>query len=183
MWCQNADKQKAESNIQEAVDKVSNWSNANQMLLNSTKSEVAFFSLDPGEASWTPAVTLNGRLMPVQAQLAHPVFLGITMDRTLTFIPHAEKVASKITKRCGVLASLAHRDWGWHADRFKTRFPQNGIDSHLSHGHCRGGTSTYPRMRTRSMGVEERPNAKVWRVESWNRMGGMRQQKRRRVLR
>jgi hypothetical protein len=42
-----------------------------------------------------------------------PKLLGVTMNRTLSFQPHVDKVVAKVEKRSCLLACLSTTQWGW----------------------------------------------------------------------
>ncbi len=73
------------------------------MVLNADKCEVTFFSTNSYEVNWQPTIIANN------TRLHHnplPKFLGVTLDRLLTFGPHIQNIFTKAAARCGVLASL-----------------------------------------------------------------------------
>ena len=113
------EKEEAEAGVQRAVDEVARWSARKKMRLNPDKSETAFFSTDRREASWSPNVSLGG------TRLRHnptPKFLGVTLDRTLSFGPHVEEVVLKVGARCRLLATLTSKDWGWRKHSMRVMF-------------------------------------------------------------
>ncbi len=84
------------------------------MALNADKCEVTFFSTNSHEANWQPTIIANS------TRLHHnplPKFLGVTLDRLLTFGPHIQSISTKAVARCRVLASLTSKEWGWRKDR------------------------------------------------------------------
>ena len=63
--------------------------NDNQLKANPAKSHVSLFHLRNREVGWKLSLTWNG------VDLKHydfPVYLGVTMDRTLSYKQHTEKV-------------------------------------------------------------------------------------------
>lgn len=50
----------------------------------------------------------------------HPVYLGVTLDRSLTYHEHLKKTAAKITTRNNLLSKLAGTSWGASAQTLKT---------------------------------------------------------------
>ncbi len=62
------------------------------MVLNADKSEVTFFSTNSYEANWQPLIIANS------TRLHHnplPKFLGVTLDRLLTFGQHIQSILTK----------------------------------------------------------------------------------------
>ncbi len=84
------------------------------MVFNADKCEVTFFSTNSHEANWQPTISANN------TRLHHnplPKFLGVTLDRLLTFGPHIQSISTKAPSRCRVLASLTSKEWGWRKDQ------------------------------------------------------------------
>ena len=100
----------AEKISQDAVDVVVEWSRRWKLNLNGSKSEVTFFSKSPHEAKWSPSILINNA--PIRYE-PHARFLGVTLDRQLSFNKQVELVTTKATGRMRMLSALAHSDWGW----------------------------------------------------------------------
>ena len=57
------------------------------------------------------------------ARLKHdpkPVYLGVTLDRTLTYREHLEKTASKLKTRNNLLMKLVGITWGTNANTLRS---------------------------------------------------------------
>ena len=50
----------------------------------------------------------------------HPVYLGVTLDRTLSFKEHTTKTADKLKSRNNLLSKLAGTSWGASANTLRT---------------------------------------------------------------
>ena len=50
----------------------------------------------------------------------HPVYLGVTLDRTLSFKEHTTKTAGKLKSRNNLLSKLAGTSWGASANTLRT---------------------------------------------------------------
>ncbi len=84
------------------------------MVLNTDKSKVTFLSTNSHEANWQPTTSVNN------TRLHHsplPKFLGVTLDRLLTFGPHIQSISTKAAAKCRVLASLTSKEWGVRKDQ------------------------------------------------------------------
>ena len=110
IWTSHSDLNEANIRIQRALTAIEEWSKKKKMEINVTKSEVTFFSNCSHEAKWRPNLTLNNTAIPYNDS---PKFLGVHLDRTLSFQKHTLYVADKVSKRCRILASLASKSWGW----------------------------------------------------------------------
>ncbi len=97
----------AEKELQRAVTAVADWSASKKIVHNADKCEVTFFPTNSHEANWQPTIIANN------TRLHHnplPKFLGVTLDRLLTFSPHIQSISTKAAARCRVLASLTPKE-------------------------------------------------------------------------
>ena len=118
-WCADKDLNKANRKIQECMDRVVEWSKSKKMNINVEKSEITFFSNDPHEAKWRPNVDALGKEVPYNP---NPKFLGVYLDRTLSFAGHVKYVTDKARSRNRMLASLSTKKWGWKKKSMKRVF-------------------------------------------------------------
>ena len=81
------------------------------------KTVSSVFHLHNASASHQLSVTLNGQRLKHDP---HPVYLGVTLDRTLTYKDHLEKTAGKLKTRNNLLMKLAGSSWGAHANTLRT---------------------------------------------------------------
>ena len=82
-----------------------NW----RLKLNTGKTVSSVFHLANRKADYELNVTTRGERLRFER---NPVYLGITLDRTLYFNQHLTNVSAKVTKRCNLLKSLAGNRWG-----------------------------------------------------------------------
>ena len=59
----------------------------------------------------------NGTMLP---NCEHPVYLGVTLDRTLTYKHHIEALRCKVNVRNGLLRCLAGSTWGAYTSTLRT---------------------------------------------------------------
>ena len=79
------------------------------MKANPAKTQVSLFHLRNREVGRKLSLTWNG------VDLKHcdfPVYLGVTLDRTLSYRQHIEKVKGKVRTRNNLLHQLANSSWG-----------------------------------------------------------------------
>ena len=110
VWAQDRVKERAAALVEEAVQAAVAWSLRKKLQLSAGKCASAFFSSDPREASWEPVVRAGDDVLRFNPR---PSFLGVSLDRTLSFRSHAISVANRVAGRCRVLAALAGQEWGW----------------------------------------------------------------------
>ncbi len=108
-WAQNPQKEVANAKVQEAVDNIAQWSDTRKTDLSLENCETGFFSTDSGEANWSPTIYIAGT--PLRRN-PNPRFLGVTLDRLLTFGPPLEATTSKMNQRLRMIRALSHREWG-----------------------------------------------------------------------
>ena len=115
-WYADTDINKANRKIQECMDAVVSWSKEKKMDINVEKSEITFFSTDTKEAKWRPNIKALGKDVPFNPT---PKFLGVHLDRTLSFAEHVKVVTEKVKSRNRMLASLTSKNWGWKKKAMK----------------------------------------------------------------
>jgi len=59
-------------------------------------------------------------IMTASVSDSHPVYLGITLDRMLSYKEHLQKTASKLKSRNNLLMKLAGSSWGTNAGTLKS---------------------------------------------------------------
>ena len=109
VWLANQDKSIATERIQNAVNHVVEWSKENKLMLNTQKCEAAYFSAGSTDANWKPPLHIDNVAMPLNQT---PKFLGVRMDKTLSFGAQVEDVTQKVKKRTSLLRAATSRDWG-----------------------------------------------------------------------
>ena len=77
--------------------------------MNTTKSMSTCFHLDNHQANRTLNVKIGETTLPAEQ---NPKYLGVTLDRQLTYRNHLEGCANKIAKRNCLLRKLAGTSWG-----------------------------------------------------------------------
>jgi ribonuclease HI len=99
----------AEAEAQKAVDIVSSWSKRWKLMLNSTKSEACVFTTNRKEAKVKARIKIDGKKIPYNPT---PKFLGVYLDRELTFSKHVSIIASKAKAKLKMMSALAGTTWG-----------------------------------------------------------------------
>ena len=84
---------------------------------SAAKTVSSVFHLHNASASHELNVLLNGQRLKHDP---HPVYLGVTLDRTLTYKEHLEKTASKLKTRNNLLMKLAGSSWGARANTLRS---------------------------------------------------------------
>ena len=93
---------------QGALFRLERWSEYWCLPLNPSKCEASFFAVDPHQANLQPNLLLLGsrlRLNPT------PTFLGVTIDRTLSFSKHVPSLKAKFFPRLQALPCISVSSW------------------------------------------------------------------------
>ena len=88
--------------IDDELRKISSWLTANKMCLNIGKTKIMFFH-SKSKQFHPPAVSLNGITIESVDEFN---YLGIIINKHLSWQPHVNSVCSKLSKICGILAKL-----------------------------------------------------------------------------
>ena len=96
VWSQHKDKLQAQYAVQKVVVTFGIWNAEHKLSINPDKCEVEFFSTDTAEVKWTSSITLNCHAFAFNRT---PTFLGVMLDRTLTFCPQVEAVRARALGR------------------------------------------------------------------------------------
>ena len=83
---------------------------------NPGKTKVCSFHLKTHLAQRTLNITWGAKVLE---NTPHPVYLGVTLDRTLTYRTHVEKLRKKLSTRNSLLSNLANSSWGAQAQTLR----------------------------------------------------------------
>ena len=109
----------AQEAVQASIDIVVDWSKRWKLTLNAGKSESAFFSTWTNDAKWRPSLHVDGKPIPFSEA---PRFLGVQLDRQLTFNQHIDTVTRVATSKLRLLRAVTHSDWGWRKKQLRTLY-------------------------------------------------------------
>ncbi|GFS23252.1 RNA-directed DNA polymerase from mobile element jockey-like protein [Elysia marginata] len=97
------------SRLTDALSSLSNYYTENSLNANPSKAQVCAFHLNNHQANTKLEITWNDQPLKYDE---HPVYLGVTLDRTLSFSQHAMNVKAKVAARNSLLRKLANSNWG-----------------------------------------------------------------------
>ena len=106
---QSTDFAPIEETLTSALDGLSEYYTTNQLRANPTKTQVSLFHLRNRECGKQLNISWNG------VNLTHcnlPVYLGVTLDRTLSNKAHIEKTKKKVGTRNNIIRKLRTSKWG-----------------------------------------------------------------------
>ena len=109
--------QTLEESLNQDMSTLSSYLRKWKLKLSTTKTVSAAFHLNNREARRELSINTEGRALPYCAE---PTYLGIKLDRSLTFRRHLESLRKKLTTRVGLLRRLAGSGWGAGATTLRT---------------------------------------------------------------
>ncbi|GFR83311.1 RNA-directed DNA polymerase from mobile element jockey-like [Elysia marginata] len=98
-----------ETRLTDALSSLTNYYTENSLNANSSKTQVCAFHLNNHQANTKLEIIWNDQPLKYDE---HPVYLGVTLDRTLSFSQHAMNVKAKVAARNSLLRKLANSNWG-----------------------------------------------------------------------
>ncbi|KAL4154014.1 hypothetical protein QTP88_001847 [Uroleucon formosanum] len=104
--------QDVESTLEESLRVLSDYYDENFLKPNPSKTQVCAFHLKNREADRTLEIKWRDTKLN---NSAHPTYLGVMLDRSLTYKHHCEKTKLKIATRNNILRKLTGSTWGANA--------------------------------------------------------------------
>ena len=106
-----------EHTIEEALDELTTYYRSNSLRANPDKTQVTSFHLKNQEAKRTLEVKWNNTDLE---NTPHPKYLGVTLDRTLSYKKHIHNTKMKVATRNNLLKKLSNSKWGCNASTIRT---------------------------------------------------------------
>ena len=111
IWVSTSSSISAQRQLQTSIDRLTDWSILNGFRFSTTKTTCVHFCR---RNRYCPEIRLNlyNQRIPVAAETK---FLGVTLDKRLTYAPHVRSVRDKCFKRIDILKMVSRTSYG--ADR------------------------------------------------------------------
>ena len=109
--------QEIEQQIEEALGELTHYYRSNSLRANPDKTQVTAFHLRNREAKRSLQVSWNGVDLE---NTDTPKYLGVTLDRTLSYKTHIHNTKMKVATRNNLLKKLANSRWGTNARTIRT---------------------------------------------------------------
>ena len=109
--------QEVEQQIEEALGELTHYYRSNSLRANPDKTQVTAFHLRNREAKRSLQVSWNGVDLE---NTDTPKYLGVTLDRTLSYKTHMHNTKMKVATRNNLLKKLANSRWGTNARTIRT---------------------------------------------------------------
>ena len=114
---QQSDFQHVEQTLELALDEMSTYYSSNHLKPNPAKTQICCFHLRNRDAKRKLDVTWNGLELD---HYPNPIYLGVTLDRTLSSKQHALNTKAKVNTRNNLLRKLTNSRWGAHPATVRT---------------------------------------------------------------
>ena len=112
IWCTDSDSDHSIPRLQQALDKIEEWSKKNGCIFSPSKSAVVIFSKNTRMLQTISDLRLSQHVIP---RVSNFKFLGIVLDSRLNMAKHMEHIKTKCSKRLNLFRCIAGTDFG--ADR------------------------------------------------------------------
>ena len=114
---QNPSFTEVEHTIEEALDELTTYHRSNSLRANPDKTQVTSFHQKNREAKRTLEVKWNNTNLE---NTPHPKYLGVTLDRTLSYKKHIHNKKMNVATRNTPLKKLSTSKWGCNASTIRT---------------------------------------------------------------
>lgn len=101
--------EEGQETLEQDLKLINDYFTENRLKMNPSKSEVCAFHLNNKEVNRKLEVKLQDVIL---SHNFHPKYLGITLDRSLTYNEHLTKTALKMRTRINIIQKLAGSTWG-----------------------------------------------------------------------
>ena len=115
--CHSSSFTEVETTIGDALDELTQYYRSNSLCANPDKTQVTAFHLRNKEANRSLKVEWNRTKLE---NTPHPKYLGITLDRTLSYKEHIHNTKMKVATRNNLLRKLSNSKWGVNASTIRT---------------------------------------------------------------
>ena len=109
--------EQTETILTEALQNLGEYYERNHLRANPDKTQTYAFHLKNREASRKLNITLYSKHLE---HIPNPVYLGVTLDKTLSYKEHIHKLKCKTTVRNNILRKLSNTKWGAKPASIKT---------------------------------------------------------------
>ena len=111
--------QTAQTQVQQYLQQVHDWTTNNQLTLNASKTTTTLFTPDPAEYNTTLTLQINNTQLPT---VKHPKILGLTLDPKLTYSNHIQNTTKRAKQTINILKALTSTHWGKAKETLKTTY-------------------------------------------------------------
>ena len=144
LWTASEYTTTASHRMQESMNSISEWANRWLVTINRIKTVATCFSLSPNKEKFS--LQIDGEEVPQQDT---PTYLGVTLDRKLTWTPHISVMENKSMRKMAIMKKLAGTRWGANSRILKQAYT-GSVRPHLEYAST--SWSTAARTNTAKLG-------------------------------
>ena len=142
LWCTEEYATTATYRMQQALDKLTAWTNTWCVTINKEKSSATLFSL----STKTKAGHLHLENTPLLYE-DQQTYLGVTFDKRLTWKQHVQNAEAKARRKINIMRKLAGTQWGANERILKSVY-QGSVRPHLEYGSSSWMTAAQTHQQT-----------------------------------
>ena len=142
LWCTEEYATTARYRMQQALDKLTAWTNTWCVTINKEKSSATLFALSPK----TNAGNLSLEDTPLRYE-DQQTYLGVTFDKRLTWKQHVQNAEAKARRKLNIMRKLAGTQWGANEKILKNVY-QGSVRPHLEYGSSSWMTAAQSHQQT-----------------------------------
>lgn len=117
MSTQGSSFSEVEEKLAQALDELSDYYDANYLKPNPSKTQVCAFHLNNKHARKELNIVWRGERLQ---HYPNPRYLGVTLDRALTYKQHCMNTKAKVCARNNIIRKLTSRSWGANPHTLRT---------------------------------------------------------------
>ena len=93
----------AQQQVQPYLNEIYDWTQQNQLTLNTSKTTITLFTPDPAEYNTTLTLQINNTTLPTNKE---PKILGLTLDPKITYSKHIQNTTLKAKQTMHIMKAL-----------------------------------------------------------------------------
>jgi len=107
----------AENAMNRDLSTLQTYYHQNRLQLSEEKTMYTLYHLNTRDVGRRLNISVDGKTIEFEP---NPMYLGVKLDRLLTFKPHLTSVRQKVLSRCALLNRLAGTGWGAFVSTVRT---------------------------------------------------------------
>ena len=142
LWCKEEYATTATYRVNQALERLHEWSQKWCVKINKEKSSTTLFTLSP--KAETGKIKLGDTFLQTEEEVT---YLGVTFDKRLTWRTHIEKAETKARRKLAIMRKLAGTSWGANAKILKQVY-QGTVRPHLEYSSSAWSTAAPSHLKT-----------------------------------
>lgn len=109
----------AQTQVTQYLQQIHDWTQQNQLTLNTSKTTTTLFTPDPAQYNTTLSLHINNNILPT---VKNPKILGLTLDPKLTYSAHIQNTLKRATQTINMIKALTTTHWGKTKETLTTTY-------------------------------------------------------------